>query len=57
MTVKELIESLEKIEDKNNDVILNELQKQNKEYLAKIIEQNETIIKNQEKILQRLTSD
>ena len=41
----------------SNDVILNELQKQNKEYLTKIIEQNETIIQNQKKILERLTTD
>lgn len=40
-----------------NDVILNELQKQNKEYLTTIIEQNETIIQNQKKILERLTTD
>jgi len=56
MTVKELINALESVEDKNNDVILNELQKQNKEYLTKIIEQNETIIKNQKEILARLTA-
>lgn len=41
----------------SNDRLLQELERQNKEYLTKIIEQNETIIKNQEKILQRLTSD
>ena len=29
----------------SNDVLLKELQKQNKEYLEKIIEQNEEIIK------------
>lgn len=40
-----------------NDIILNELQKQNKEYLTTIIEQNETIIQNQKKILERLTTD
>ncbi len=55
--VLQLYDVLLNISQVSNDVILNELQKQNKEYLTKIIEQNETIIQNQKKILERLTTD
>lgn len=55
--VLQLYDVLLNISQVSNDVILNELQKQNKEYLTTIIEQNETIIQNQKKILERLTTD
>ncbi len=55
--VLQLYDVLLNISQVSNDVILNELQKQNKEYLTKIIEQNKTIIQNQKKILERLTTD
>lgn len=55
--VLQLYDVLLNISQVSNDVILNELQKQNKEYLTKIIEQNEIIIQNQKKILERLTTD
>jgi hypothetical protein len=54
--VLQLYDVLLNISQVSNDVILNELQRQNKEYLTKIIEQNETIIKNQKEILARLTA-
>lgn len=55
--VLQLYDVLLNISQVSNDVILNELQKQNKEYLTTIIQQNETIIQNQKKILERLTTD
>ena len=44
------------VSQSTNDDILRELQHQNKDYLSKIISQNEEILQNQEKILKRLGS-
>lgn len=41
------------LKDASNQEIMEELQKQDKEYLTKIIEQNELIIKQNEELLRR----
>lgn len=41
------------LKDASNSEIMEELQKQDKEYLKKIVEQNELIIKQNEELLRR----
>ncbi len=41
------------LKDASNSEIMEELQKQDKEYLKKIVEQNELIIKQNEELLKR----
>ena len=41
------------LKDSSNSEIMEELQKQDKEYLKKIVEQNELIIKQNEELLRR----
>lgn len=51
--ISQLYSLLLLLEDNSNNEIMEELQKQNKEYLSKIIEQNELIIKQNEELLKR----
>lgn len=45
------------LKDASNSQIMEELQRQNKEYLSKIIEQNELIIKQNEELLNAKKTD
>lgn len=49
--ISQLISLFMLLKDASNSEIMRELQRQNKEYLDKIIEQNETIIKQNEELL------
>lgn len=56
MGLLQVMDVLLNLDQVSNDTILGELQKQNKEYLEKIVEQNETIIEQNNTLETKLNS-